>query len=95
MATDLKNSHILCNLDFPITFLPYELASPACITTLMLLLGHKSRFEVWWMWMQAAVHYVAMTPEGRIFDNSLMRGSPYYIRIGSGAVSFAAEYIQL
>ncbi len=36
--------------------------------------------------MQAAVHYVAMTPEGRIFDNSLMKGSPYYIRIGSGAV---------
>ena len=35
---------------------------------------------------QAAVHYVAMTPEGRIFDNSLMKGTPYYIRIGSGAV---------
>lgn len=36
--------------------------------------------------IQAAVHYVAMTPEGRIFDNSLMKGAPYYIRIGSGAV---------
>lgn len=36
--------------------------------------------------IQAAVHYVAMTPGGRIFDNSLMKGSPYYIRIGSGAV---------
>jgi len=36
--------------------------------------------------IQAAVHYVAMTPDGRIFDNSLMKGTPYYIRIGSGAV---------
>ena len=31
-------------------------------------------------------HYVAMTPNGRVFDSSLDRGFPYDIRIGSGQV---------
>lgn len=34
---------------------------------------------------QVVVNYVAMTPEGRIFENSLEK-SPYDIRVGAGAV---------
>jgi hypothetical protein len=33
-----------------------------------------------------AVDYVAMTPEGRIFDSSLAKGYPYQIRVGAGQV---------
>ena len=32
---------------------------------------------------QVVVNYVAMTPEGRIFDNSLAKNAPYYIRVGT------------
>ena len=32
------------------------------------------------------MNYVAMTPEGRIFDNSLAKNSPYFIRVGTGQV---------
>jgi len=35
---------------------------------------------------QVVVNYVAMTPEGRIFDNSLAKNAPYYIRVGTGQV---------
>lgn len=35
---------------------------------------------------QIVVNYVAMTPEGRVFDSSLERGNPYDIRIGAGNV---------
>ena len=38
------------------------------------------------MW-QVTAHYVAMTPNGRVFDSSLDRGFPYDIRVGSGQVS--------
>ena len=36
---------------------------------------------------QVTAHYVAMTPNGRVFDSSLDRGFPYDIRIGSGQVT--------
>jgi FKBP-type peptidyl-prolyl cis-trans isomerase len=32
------------------------------------------------------VNYVAKTPNGKVFDNSLAKNAPYYIRVGSGAV---------
>lgn len=32
------------------------------------------------------VDYVAMTPEGRVFDSSLEKGYPYQIRVGAGQV---------
>lgn len=35
---------------------------------------------------QVVVNYIAMTPEGRVFDSSLDRGTPYDIRIGAGTV---------
>jgi len=35
---------------------------------------------------QVVVNYVAMTPEYRVFDSSLERGSPYDIRVGAGAI---------
>lgn len=35
---------------------------------------------------QVTVHYVAMTPEGRIFANSLERGNPYDFRVGAGQI---------
>ena len=35
---------------------------------------------------QVVVNYIAMTPEGRVFSNSLERGSPYDIRVGAGQV---------
>jgi FKBP-type peptidyl-prolyl cis-trans isomerase len=35
---------------------------------------------------QVTAHYVAMTPNGRVFDSSLDRGFPYDIRVGSGQV---------
>lgn len=35
---------------------------------------------------QVVVNYIAMTPEGRVFDSSLDRGAPYDIRIGAGTV---------
>ena len=36
------------------------------------------------MTTQVVVNYVAMTPELRVFDNSLQKGKPYDIRIVSG-----------
>ncbi|CAL5220800.1 g2873 [Coccomyxa viridis] len=35
---------------------------------------------------QVTAHYVAMTPNGRVFDSSLDRGFPYDIRVGSGQI---------
>lgn len=35
---------------------------------------------------QVVVNYVAMTPQGKVFDSSLEKGKPYDIRVGSGAV---------
>lgn len=35
---------------------------------------------------QVVVNYVAKTPNGKVFDNSLAKNAPYYIRVGSGAV---------
>lgn len=35
---------------------------------------------------QVTLNYVAMTPEGRIFDSSLDKGYPYDIRVGAGSV---------
>lgn len=35
---------------------------------------------------QVVVNYVAMTPEGRVFDSSLDRGAPYDVRVGAGVV---------
>ena len=32
------------------------------------------------------VDYVAMTPQGKVFDSSLEKGRPYDVRIGSGQV---------
>jgi peptidylprolyl isomerase len=36
--------------------------------------------------IQVVVNYVAKTPNGKVFDNSLAKNAPYYIRVGSGAV---------
>lgn len=36
--------------------------------------------------LQVVVHYVAMTPTGRVFDSSLDKGKPYDIRVGAGQV---------
>lgn len=33
---------------------------------------------------QVTVHYIAMFPDGRIFDNSFVRREPYDVRIGTG-----------
>eukprot|EP01024_Parvocaulis_polyphysoides_P040099 TRINITY_DN3642_c0_g1_i1.p2 TRINITY_DN3642_c0_g1~~TRINITY_DN3642_c0_g1_i1.p2 ORF type:complete len:211 (-),score=20.96 TRINITY_DN3642_c0_g1_i1:390-1022(-) len=35
---------------------------------------------------QVVCNYVAMTPEGRVFDSSLEKGYPYDIRVGTEAV---------
>jgi len=35
---------------------------------------------------QLVVNYIAMTPNGRIFDSSLDRGAPFDIRVGTGQV---------
>lgn len=35
---------------------------------------------------QVTAHYVAMTPNGRVFDSSLDRGFPYDIRVGAGQI---------
>eukprot|EP00884_Botryococcus_braunii_P009229 jgi/Botrbrau1/18307/Bobra.0179s0036.1 len=35
---------------------------------------------------QVVVNYVAMTPNGRVFDSSLNRGFPYDIRVGAGQI---------
>lgn len=35
---------------------------------------------------QAVVHYVATLPNGRVFESSLARGTPFDIRIGTGQV---------
>ena len=36
---------------------------------------------------QVVADYVAMTPDGRVFDSSLDKGRPYDIRVGSGQAS--------
>lgn len=36
--------------------------------------------------LSPAVDYVAMTPNGRVFDSSLEKGYPYQIRVGAGQV---------
>lgn len=35
---------------------------------------------------QIVLHYILMTPEGRIISNSLEKGTPYDIRVGTGQV---------
>lgn len=35
---------------------------------------------------QVVVNYIAMTPEGRVFDSSLERRAPYDLRVGAGQV---------
>ncbi|KAK9905529.1 hypothetical protein WJX75_001603 [Coccomyxa subellipsoidea] len=35
---------------------------------------------------QVTAHYVAMTPNGKVFDSSLDRGFPYDIRVGAGQI---------
>ena len=35
---------------------------------------------------QVVLHYILMTPEGRIISNSLEKGTPYDIRVGTGQV---------
>lgn len=35
---------------------------------------------------QIVVHYIAMTADGKIFSNSLEKGTPYDIRVGTGQV---------
>eukprot|EP00890_Picochlorum_soloecismus_P001320 jgi/Picsp_1/2189/NSC_05653-R1_probable fkbp-type peptidyl-prolyl cis-trans isomerase chloroplastic-like len=35
---------------------------------------------------QIVVHYIAMTGDGKIFSNSLEKGTPYDIRVGTGQV---------
>ena len=41
---------------------------------------------------QVVAHYVAMTPDHRVFDSSLDKGRPYDFRLGSGQI-VAGEYI--
>lgn len=45
-----------------------------------------------WIWcpLQVTCDYVAMTPNGRVFDSSLDRGFPYDIRVGAGQVQASA-----
>lgn len=38
--------------------------------------------------MQVVANYVAMVPNGKVFDSSLEKGRPYDIRIGTGQVSW-------
>ena len=40
---------------------------------------------------QVTCDYVAMTPNGRVFDSSLDRGFPYDIRVGAGQVHAACS----
>lgn len=35
---------------------------------------------------QVVANYVAMVPNGKIFDNSLEKGRPYDVRVGAGQV---------
>ena len=35
---------------------------------------------------QVVLHYILMTPEGRVISNSLENGTPYDIRVGTGQV---------
>lgn len=35
---------------------------------------------------QVVCNYVAMTPQGKVFDSSLDRGTPYNFRVGTGDV---------
>lgn len=37
-------------------------------------------------WVQVVANYVAMVPNGKIFDNSLEKGRPYDVRVGAGQV---------
>lgn len=48
--------------------------------------GRMSSREVTGVAGQVVAHYVAMTPNGRVFDSSLNRGFPYDIRVGAGQV---------
>ncbi len=38
------------------------------------------------LWLQVVANYVAMVPNGTIFDNSLEKGKPYDVRVGAGQV---------
>ena len=38
------------------------------------------------MLLQVVANYVAMVPNGKIFDNSLEKGRPYDVRVGAGQV---------
>ena len=45
---------------------------------------------VWGFPAQVTAHYVAMTPNGKVFDSSLDRGFPYDIRVGAGQVEISS-----
>ena len=43
--------------------------------------------------MQVVANYVAKVPNGKIFDNSLEKGKPYDVRVGSGQVRTLQLYV--
>lgn len=45
--------------------------------------------------MQVVADYVAMTPDGKVFDSSLDKGRPYDLRIGSGQVNNLLHFFLL
>lgn len=49
---------------------------------------HRFKCRGPWAWAlpQVVAHYVAMTPNGRVFESSVDKGKPYDIRVGGGQV---------
>lgn len=45
------------------------------------------------LWLQVVANYVAMVPNGTIFDNSLEKGKPYDVRVGAGQVRLLQSII--
>ena len=43
------------------------------------------------LWLQVVANYVAMVPNGTIFDNSLEKGKPYDVRVGAGQVRLSQK----
>lgn len=47
------------------------------------------------LWLQVVANYVAMVPNGTIFDNSLEKGKPYDVRVGAGQVRLLQSSIMV
>ncbi|KIZ03762.1 hypothetical protein MNEG_4197 [Monoraphidium neglectum] len=83
-AVAAGDTKLLCDVDCVARLESAELVTtPSGLQYRDITVGTGPQAEVGY---QAVVHYVAQLPNGRVFENSLERGAPFDVRIGTGMV---------